>query len=327
MEKYQQNILIFLLLASVWPLAVYPVGQSTEASRTVAVAMDVMNGSDGDGSVEDGSNGDSDVAGDGFRIKEIDIPESGGASAYMQHSFIVEGNNAGDIRNGKWTFFLTSADGDEVTVETAEDGIRFDVAPVSELDGYRVDDDGSLSGKIVFNGDIGGRSVDLAYDVTLDLKPSILNVSFVKQDNVGRDSYNVECEVRYVGADYLYVTLEEEYGSTARSQFVREPYLAHFSCRSITSPYYAWIDIVAENKYGRDLYTIELPPYVQADIDNRNVRIDPDGSREIRVFDIGGQYIRTMNALSETRSLPGGLYILRFCEGGEVVRTSKVLVR
>ena len=317
MEKYQQNILLILLLASVWPLAVYPVERSTEASRTVAVAMDVM----------DGSIGDADVAGDGFRIKEIDIPESGGASAYMQHSFIVDGSNAGDIRNGKWAFLLTSADGNEVTVETAEGGVRFDVAPVSEPDGYRIEDGGGLSGKIVFNGEIGGRSVDLAYDVTLDLKPSILDVSFEKQDNVGFDSYNVECEVRYVGADYLYVTLEEEYGSTARSQFVREPYLAHFSCKHITSPYYAWIDIVAENKYGRDLYTIELPPYVQADIDNRNVRMEPDGSREIRVFDIGGQYIGTMNALSDIRSLPGGLYILRYCEGDEVVKTSKVLVR
>jgi len=61
MEKYRQNILLILLLASVWPLAVYPVERSTEASRTVAVAMDVM----------DGSIGDADVAGDGFWIKEI----------------------------------------------------------------------------------------------------------------------------------------------------------------------------------------------------------------------------------------------------------------
>ncbi len=29
----------------------------------------------------------------------------------------------------------------------------------------------------------------------------------------------------------------------------------------ITAPYYAWIHISAENKYGKDVYTLELPPY------------------------------------------------------------------
>ena len=73
-------------------------------------------------------------------------------------------------------------------------------------------------------------------------------------------SYNVNCKVDYQGAGGLYVSLEEEYSSLLRSQFVREPYLAHFSFDNISSHYYAWIDIKAENEYGSDTYTIELPP-------------------------------------------------------------------
>lgn len=37
--------------------------------------------------------------------------------------------------------------------------------------------------------------------------------------------------------------------------------LAHVYIPSITSFNHAWIDIEAENKYGKDIYTVELPPF------------------------------------------------------------------
>ena len=125
--------------------------------------------------------------------------------------------------------------------------------------------------------------------------------------------------------------MEEEYGSTLRSQFVREPYLAHFSCKNITSPYYAWIDIIAENKYGKELYTIELPPYVEQSMKSDLKRLDSKriygDFSEIRVFNTDGHYLKAINDFSAPLSLSPGIYILEFYQNEEKVKTSKLLMR
>ncbi len=174
-----------------------------------------------------------------FEIIGDGIPESGVASAYTSHSFYIDGERKDYISNARWAFYLPSVDGAETLEKSAEGSLTFNIDGLSAPENYMVNVNGDVYGKIVFTGILDGEPINLQYNVTLELKPSIFNVSFVKQGNKGLDSYNVICIADYKGADYLYVTLEEEYGSTLRSQFVREPYLAHFTCKDITSPYYA----------------------------------------------------------------------------------------
>ena len=125
--------------------------------------------------------------------------------------------------------------------------------------------------------------------------------------------------------------MEEEYGSTLRNQFVREPYLAHFICKNITSPYYAWIDIIAENQYGSEIYTIELPPFnnQRSISENRpksiNNTLNKDEFSKIRIYSTNGNYIKTISQLGETKSLPSGIYILEYYKGDTIVRTSKLI--
>ena len=127
----------------------------------------------------------------------------------------------------------------------------------------------------------------------------------------------------YKGAECLYVSLEEEYSSLLRSQFVREPYLAHFICSNISSNYYAWIDIRAENKYGSDIYTIELPPLSNSAKRKLSNRIIPQKATEnitsIKVYNSNGFYLK------ETISMSSGIYILNFYNGDTLVKSSKLL--
>ncbi len=266
----------------------------------------------------------------GIKIVGSGIPESGIASAYTSHLFYLEGEGKDEISNAKWFFYLPTIDGNESLQKSAEDTQSFSIDKISAPDNYAVNVNGDIYGKIVFTGMLNGTMINLQYNVTLELKPSISNVAFVKQNNENDNSYNVVCKVDYKGADYLYVTLEEEYGSSLRSQFVREPYLAHFVCSNITSPYYAWIDIKVENQYGSEVYTIEFPPcnFTRSLLNPVPNRIHSLANNEftlIRVYNSSGYYVKTIKEDAEIEELSSGMYILEYFQGNSKVKTSKLL--
>lgn len=262
-----------------------------------------------------------------FYITGEGIPDSGITSAYYPHSFHIGGEGKADIQTIEWQYFLPSADGTETLTASSKDK-TFDIDAVSSPDIYQINDDGTIHGRIVFTGKVNGNDMTLQYNITLEQKPHISKVEFERRANPGYDTYDVSCKVDYRGADYLFVSVEEEYGATSSSQFVREPYIADFVCKDITSPYSARIDITAENQYGRDVYTIELPPY-----GNPSAKIEPtavdrtgnDSFTEIRIFNAHGQHVRTIRDFSETKSLAAGLYLLEYRKGNRTIKASKLL--
>ena len=133
----------------------------------------------------------------------------------------------------------------------------------------------------------------------------------------------------YKGAECLYVSLEEEYSSLSRSQFVREPYLAHFTCSNISPNYYTWIDVTVENEYGSDTYTIELPPLSNLAKKKLSRRAIPQKVTEnitsIRVYNSNGFYLNTIKELEETINMSSGMYILNFYNGNTLVKSAKLL--
>ncbi len=263
-----------------------------------------------------------------IKIIGSDIPESGITSAYTSHLFYLDGEGKDKISNAKWSFYLPAIDGNELLQKSEEGTLSFNIDKISNPDNYEINVNGDIYGKIIFTGLLNGNLINLQYNVTLELKPSISNVTFVKQDNGNENSYDIVCKVDYKGSDYLYVTLEEEYGSSLRSQFVREPYLAHFVCSNITSPYYAWVDIKVENQYGNDVYTIELPPYLknqQNSVSNKISSLSDDDFTRIRVYKSNGCYVKTIKEDAEIYELPSGMYILEYFRGNSKIKTSKLL--
>lgn len=264
-----------------------------------------------------------------FSIVGDNIPETGITSAYTSHSFLIEGSGKQFITNRKWTFVLPSTDGSDVIVKQSEGDLFFSTEEIGQPNDYHININGDIYGKIIFSGDINGKPLRMVYNLTLELRPEISIVDFNKKTIDGYNSYNVNCKVDYKGAECLYVSLEEEYSSLLRSQFVREPYLAHFICSNISSNYYAWIDIRAENKYGSDIYTIELPPLSNSAKRKLSNRIIPQKATEnitsIKVYNSNGFYLKTIKDIKETISMSSGIYILNFYNGDTLVKSSKLL--
>lgn len=256
------------------------------------------------------------------------IPDSGITSAYTPHQFYLDGVGTEQIINARWCFYIPTIEGNESLQKSTNGTLSFSIDEISFPGNYAVNVNGDIYGKIIFTGLLNGTEICLQYNLTLELKPSITNVTFVKRNNVNGNSYDVVCKVDYKGSDYLYVTLEEEYGSSLRSQFVREPYLAHFVCSNINSPYYAWIDIKVENTYGSDIYTIELPPdyYMRSPLIPNNIQSSSNSDfTEIKVYNSGGCYIKTIKRDSELNNFPPGLYVLKYYKEKSMVKTSKFL--
>lgn len=262
-------------------------------------------------------------ASNGLSIIGKDIPDSGITSAYTPHSFQIEGDDVEKITNAQWFFYLPKADGTEVLEKSELGNLDFSIEEINNPDNYEINVNGDIYGKILFSCTLKGEVINLQYNVTLELKPSITHVNSVKQTKEGTDSYDLICEVDYRGAEYLYVTIEEEYGPTQRGQFVREPYLAHFVCKDISSLYYAWVDIVAENSYGSETYTIKLAPASETAGIHRLNTVEDYSS--IKVFDISGKYVKSFQSIKDIASISSGIYVLQFLKGDKVIRTSKII--
>ena len=82
-----------------------------------------------------------------------------------------------------------------------------------------------------------------------------------------------------------------------------------------------------ENAYGKDIYTIELPPDTES-----NTKALPLNKPEVKsqytyieVFDEQGRKITRIENLNELRMQKQGLYILKFYKDTTCVKTTKYL--
>ena len=132
--------------------------------------------------------------------------------------------------------------------------------------------------------------------------------------------------MKYRGADKIFVTVEEEYGSTMRSQFIYEPLIAYGVSEKITSLYYAWIDFTVENKYGKAVYTIELQPGgIVSSIDSPQLTDYSDNDR-FEIYDLNGNRIGILKDLSSISRLSyRGMLIVRHLRNGTVIKTIKIM--
>ena len=114
-----------------------------------------------------------------------------------------------------------------------------------------------------------------------------------------------------------------------KAQFIYEPLIAYGVAEKITSLYYAWIDFTAENKYGKDVYTIELLPNgVVASLDvitDASYSVYGDNDR-FEIYDMKGTCIGIVEDLSYlSRIAYRGLLIIKQIRNGSVINTIKMM--
>lgn len=266
----------------------------------------------------------SSVAVEGKEDVEIigrDMDSTGLVSFYTGHDFYIGGADAAYLDHICWKYILPSSDGKENVVIQKSDTKDFSIPQIDDASKYHININGDIDAKIVLEGEVRGQKISCVYNLTLELKPRIKSVKVVKiVSNMPKyDSYDVYYDVEYVGSDELFISVEEEYGGAMSSQIIKEPFYAHVKSEYITAPYYAWIHILAENKYGKDVYTLELPPYGNVAGIN-NLQLD---DRHFIVRDLYGNRKLSTNSFSSLQSLPAGVYLVEIYSGKTRIKTIK----
>ncbi len=195
-------------------------------------------------------------------IKGADITDNGLASAYKSHSFYVEGE-INNLKNTYWVLSMPLSKGGYSELILDDTDFKCTVPAIEDEKLYKININGDIEGNLTFIGDRDGMIVkSFPFKIYFELKPLIENVEIINViDNSPYDSYDVHYRVKYRGADMLRVSVDEEYGSHQNTSYITEPVIATGITNHITSPFYAWIDFVVTNKYGRSSFTLEFEPY------------------------------------------------------------------
>lgn len=260
-----------------------------------------------------------------INISNDDMHDTGIASAYLSHRFSINTNNLPNdakINNPEWTLELPLADGEIQSLKLADDHLSCTTAPIENEEIYKINSKGAIEARLEFRCTIDGAETKTSFNIYFELRPFIESVVIDRiEDNAPFDSYNAYYTAKYLGTNRIQVYVEQEYSSKVDFSYITEPYIAKGVANHIASPYYAWIDFTAENKYGKYVYTIELLPYgVVSDNSGpaddfagvRSVGIDEPTDCRYEVYDISGIYLGQFAELSDIRSIPNkGILIVR----------------
>lgn len=259
------------------------------------------------------------------------IPETGICSAYDSHLFSLS-NPEGDVLSDiNWQFLIEDKNNEYVTVASASNLMEFTIEAVSEIEDHKINPDGDLNGLIRCDLKINGVQKQLSYRLSLELTPTIFDVTTPEIIPVSDYFYNCSFVVDYSGCDHLMVNLEQEDMSIIGSDYVYEPFLAHVTVPHISKHHYTWIDIIAENSYGETIETVEIPPFNEISYKVQSINtISREASCDMTydVYDISGNLIM----LSVKRSDLDGLqrsktYLLKALLDNNVVKTIKYIKR
>lgn len=247
-----------------------------------------------------------------------DVDETGLASAYSSHRFRINTDNLpseANLSNRIWTLELPLANGEIQSLGLVDNNLSCTTAPIENEKNYKINSDGDIEAQLKFRCTIDEAEINASFKIYFELKPLIEYAVIDRiEDNAPLDSYNAYYSVKYRGTDRIKISVEEEYASMVISTYIKEPFIANGVAEQITAPFYAWIDFIAENKYGKSVYTIELQPYgivsgnsgLRDDLVTgmHSVKADESTDGLYEVYDISGVYIGHFTKLSDMKNIP-----------------------
>lgn len=267
-----------------------------------------------------------------LKIISEGISDNGIASAYDAYNFVIENYSGYSIDQPQWTYTLPLKDGGEEIVANSNSA-TFTIPVVKDLNKYKINVDGDISGLITFRCVIDGKEVITLYNITLELKPQIISYSEIKKKiNDTNTAYSIDFTVHYRGKDYLSVGVREEYSSILKMETIKEPYVAHVHRSSINIDDYAWVVIRVENQYGKDEVIITLENLINSSkvdhklIGSTHIPREFTNASYVKVFTKEGKYIMQTNRIEDLDKLDNNIYVLQFCDTyGACIKTTKYL--
>ena len=157
-------------------------------------------------------------------------------------------------------------------------------------------------------------------------KPSIISIEDLSIINDREYSFYLTFNVRYSGADYVTVEVEEEYDTSLRNYQFDQHDFAHVKTGYITNLYYSWVYVIVENEYGSDRKTLEFAPtYGNADISDTPLSAQ---THKIQLYAIDGHIVfeGTPTDFSD-RTFQPGVYIKKEVLDNGSSKTSKIYIK
>lgn len=192
-------------------------------------------------------------------IKCNDISNNGSGSSYEPHIFSLDKKNE-NVSNFSWRFLLKNKQGEYTQIANGNTE-NFTIDKVSLPDNFYININGDLEGRIECDYSLNGQRYNaVPFSFSLELKPIILSIDNISTVDTGDSEFSLSFDVKYAGADYVSVEIEEEYNTTLRNYRFDEPYIAHVKIGNITNLYYSWVTIIVSNKYGTTSKTLEYAP-------------------------------------------------------------------
>lgn len=187
------------------------------------------------------------------------IDSTGVTSAYKSYNFHVAYTGF-QFENPEWKFMLPLKIGGYETVLVSSDS-EFVIPALTDAAKYEHTIEGDIRGLITCKGVLDGIEVSANYNITFELRPSILRLNVVNVTPCEYDEtfYDAEVEVFYEGAYYCHAYVEEEYSPSTETYFSNSPFYTRFMMRDIDSWGNAMINVIVRNAYGSDTKTIEIP--------------------------------------------------------------------
>ena len=156
-------------------------------------------------------------------IKCDNISDNGIGSSYEPHTFsLLKGDE--NVSKYNWRFLLKDKQGNYTQISDGT-GENFTIAEISSTDNCFVNVNGDLEGRIECDYSVGGKRYSaIPFTLSLELKPIILSIDDLTVVNSVPHGFYLTFTVRYAGADYVYVKVEEEYSTILRRYEFYEPY-------------------------------------------------------------------------------------------------------
>lgn len=141
--------------------------------------------------------------------------------------------------------------------------------------------------------------------------------------------YDFSFDVTYKGATSITIGVEEEYNPYYDIIHINEPSPAHVYLKYLNRGRMTWVDVIAENEYGKDTLTIELPIMTDGIVDGlTSIDKSPAKTDHIDIYSLDGRFIKRIKNLSELSSYHACTLLLQYYNNkNQLIRSKKIRLK
>ena len=264
-----------------------------------------------------------------FEITSSDVDSTGITTAYASHYFHLTGDTDG-LSNHTWLFILPLKNGGRDTVSVSNT-LQSMTSSITNEAQYATNDNNEIVGEVLYTGIKNDEVVSASYQIRLQLRPHIVNVSVLEcsQSSNDEDLFDLTLGIRYEGCYYIYATAEEEYSAICYPRYSYVPYYTQLKFTDLDSWGSVWITVTARNAYGTATTMVEIENPQNSFFSRKTdvAVVKCDEYNDVSVYDLNGRELTSHGNLKDlsTYCTSGKTYVLYLYKDKNIVKKIKYL--